>query len=507
MEQGFNAQTLSKPLSRVGSAHMPKAPSGPLPGAPAGAPVGGAARTAAHAPQAAAKEDAAINAANKVRGIANLPFMAMLPALPAMGVGAVAGKLKAYRTEAIAGGAADAAMNGIRVTPMLAKEKVLVDGIEKTVIRNPLHLPANMFKLAADKMQAIGKRETEASVERGAKWYGSKLQQSGWEQSLRTKQELWTGRADRLTSKIGETIKPLRSAVSNGLKAMNIHGPVKNALVWIGKRPLGMGIASVAATAGIAAIWLTRSKTNNQGKAALGELTETLGADHPIVHEASKMYSAQKSRSIVNAALQSAGEGVFIAFESSANLDHRAIMPLMMGQFGIGQLNEMLVAESPVLDAFARLNQHEKGEIQAPTAYRAFWISQLVGQMPEAKGNGHGGARNHLVLAIGRDLAERNVPLKEITGLLRDKQQFAALAESVATKMKEAEAAKAAPAAAEAQPHLQAAAPAAKITGAVSHGRVHANNNEIIANDNPTQKSHVERVETAASHTHQSGRH
>lgn len=399
-----------------------------------------ATRGALRGPHAANGEDKALAVAQGVRTTANLPFMLMLPALPMAAGGWIAGKLKRNRTEVVMGGGS----------------RALMDGMRQTEMKNALHTPATMLDMVADKAGAVGGRA------------------QGWEAPLRARAESLRSGADKLGETLGKAFAPIRSVVGSGLEKMNLKEPVKKALGYIGKKPVGAGVAAVAATAGITAIWLTRSKAGKEHQQTVAEMRALFGENSPIVAEAGKIYSKEKSRSVIGSALESANELLFVGFEAAPALGGPAFVGMMAGQMGLQSAQQVFVTENAVADAFKGLQMAQRGEVKLPKEQQAFFFQMLIGSMPEAQAKG--GSRNRLAAAMGKELALQGTTLDQFAEIVGDKAKFTALAHTATEKM---EAAKAAPAhsptahagAAKhhaAQPTMLAAGPAAKVS-AVAH--------------------------------------
>lgn len=403
-----------------------------------------ASRGALRMPHAVTGEDKAIAVAQGVRTTANLPFMLMLPALPMAGLGWVAGKLKRDRTQTVLGGGS----------------KAMMDGMRQTQMKDFLHTPATMVDMVADKAAAVGGRA------------------EGWVEPLRGRSEALRAGADKIGGGMGKIIAPVRSFVGNALEKANLREPVKNALWRLGRLPVGAAVAAVAATAGVTAIWLTRSKTSREHANTLVEIRSVFGQNSPIAAEATKIYTKEKSRSILSSALESANEALFVGFEAMPGAGGQVFVGMMAGQMGLSSAQQMFVTENPVADAYAGLKKAQSGEIQVPKQQQAFWFQVLIGSVPVVQAKG--GVRNHLAAAMGKELALNGTTIEQFAELVNDNDKFTAFTKTVSEKYEAAKAAKAshpAPAndghigvvkQADAQPTMLTAAPAAKVT-AVAH--------------------------------------
>lgn len=409
-----------------------------------------ATRGALRGPKPVTGEDKALAVAQGVRTTANLPFMLMLPALPMAALGWVAGKLKRDRTATVLGGGS----------------RAMMDGMRQTKIENFLHTPATMVDMVADKAAEVGGRA------------------QGWEAPLRARSEAIRGGADKLGAGLNKLIAPVRSLVGSGLEKVNLKQPVKAGLTRIGKLPVGAAVATVAATAGVTAIWLTRSKASKEHVQTVADMRKVFGENSPIVAEATKIYSKDKSRSVIGSALESANEALFVGFEAMPALGGSAFVGMMAGQMGLQSAQQMFVSENPIADAFKGLQMAQRGEIQVPKEQQAFWFQVIIGSTPEAQAKG--GSRNRLAAAMGKELAQQGTTLDQFAEILGDKAKFTALATTATEKMDAAKAAKAShqPAAKEThtptaspshtQPTMLAAGPAAKVSGIAHQGMLHS---------------------------------
>lgn len=429
MDQGFASMTAVKAVPK----HLP--PQSPVV----------AARGALRTPHAATGQDKALAVAQGVRTTANMPFMAMMLAIPMSAIGWIAGKAKRNRTQVVMSGGGSALMDGMRQTPL----------------NKSLHTPATMVDMIADKAAEVGGRA------------------QGWEAPLRARSASLRAGADKLGASLSKAFAPIGAFLGSGLEKMNLKEPVTRALRYVGNKPVGAGVAAVAATAGITAIWLTRSKMSREHAATQAEMRATFGENSPIVAEAAKIYSKDKSRSIVGSALECANEVLFVGFEAMPAAGGQVFMGMMAGQMGLSSAQQMFVTENPVADAFAGLKRAQSGEIKVPREQKAFWFQVLVGSTAEAKAKG--GSRNHLAAAMGKELASTGTTIEQFAALVNDPVRFTAFTASVSEKYEAAKAAKASPDThasaakpAAAQPTMLAAAPAAQVTSVAHKGHVHA---------------------------------
>ena len=164
MDQGFFAPTNA--VKAVRTAHLP--PQSPVV----------AARGALRTPHAATGQDKALAVAQGVRTTANMPFMAMMLAMPMSAIGWIAGKARRERTQVVMSGGGSALMDGMRQTPL----------------NKSLHTPATMVDMIANKAAEVGGRA------------------QGWEAPLRARSASLRAGADKLGASLSKAFAPIGTA-------------------------------------------------------------------------------------------------------------------------------------------------------------------------------------------------------------------------------------------------------------------------------------------------------
>lgn len=424
---------------------------------PSHSPVQGA-RGIYYKPQQMTAQDRAISAANTVQNTFSIPlFYGFLMSLPMAAAGWVAKKAGRINAQTWLSGGADA----------LAQQP------RTTTIAKGFHLPADMLDRVANKASEVGARDIE--------------------QTLIARSGRWHANAQVVQSGLGKVVAPIVSVGSSALKAVNLHGPVKKSLTYIGGKPIGAAFAAVAAVGGIAAVWLTRSKQSKEHAQAVADMKAAFGAEHPLVAQSSKIYSKEKTNSMVSSALDSVNQALFVAFEAFPSVGGPAFIGLMAGPMVLQAGQQMFVTENPVADAFVSLKKVAEGSLQAPQQQQAFWISQLIMANPAAQGKKD--SRQASVL-MANELLANKASFEEIVATLREPAKFEALAKTVVEKQNAAKAAQPSQSTA-AHPVMHGAAPAAKVTGSVHQGQgLHSAAKTASV---PTQHaSHTARVEAAS---------
>lgn len=332
--------------------------------------------------------DGAIQTANRVSSVTGMAFLPMMAAMPALLLGKGAKMLGRERTAAVLGGVGDAALHGVRRTPL----------------NNPMQLGKDVVGTMADHAEAIGGRAAPMAA------------------SLRHTSDRLGVLGERAATAIGKVAQPLLAPLGKGLERVGAAKPLATAWSRVGKFPLFAGVALVAASAGIAATWLNRAKQSEQGKLALQELTALAGADSAVVKQASTLYTKQQSRSMIAATFQSLSASSMVPFE--ANLIHggKAMAIMMFGPQVLDSVATLVVPENPTLNAFSVLRAEERGQMKLTPEVRAFQFRQLLGTVPAVQQ--HGGSRNVLATAIADDMAEKKLTVADYFALVNDTAKF-----------------------------------------------------------------------------------
>lgn len=421
-------------------------------------PFAANARGALRKPHLPTAQDKAIAVSDSVRSVFNLPvFAGFIIALPLSAAGWVAKKMGKERGSALLGGVGEAISQGPRMTSNA----------------NALHLPADMAQMVAARAESIGGKAAPVA------------------ESFSKRSVALHGWADKTGASLSKAFAPIRASVGGALEKVNLREPMKKALSFGGKLPVGAGIMAIASTAGIASILMKRNKAAKEHMETLNDMRAVFGANSPLVAEASKRYSKEQSHRIISSGLECASEASFVVFESVTNAGMGTFAGLMAGQMGLSSAQQMFEVENPAADAFEGLSAVQRG-MQVPAGQQAFWFQTLLGALPAAQAKG--GSRNLLAAAAGKELASKGTTLAQFAEIVGDETKLNALLSEAHDKMEAAKAAKtAAPAKDAAHPTMHQAAPAAKVSGSVHQGHVVANDNAISRNENDAM-NHAERV-------------
>lgn len=388
-------------------------------------------------------QDKALTAASTVRSIFNFPIMWLgLPAMGATMLGFVTGKLGRQRTTAVLSGTGNAILHGPRTT----------------LGSKALELPADMLQTMAAKAKEVGGR---------AEGMAAPL----------------TTRSDKM--RVG--VQGAQESIGRFVEKM--PAPLKNVFSYAGSKPVGASLAAVAATAGIAAIWMRRSKAASLKQETLDSMQQALGAEHPLVLKANGVQRKSGPGTVLASTVESGGELINVVFEAVPTLGMGTMMAMGLAQTGLGSATEAFIPENAVADAWVRAQQPN-----ASAKEKVFAYSQLIGALPQAEK--HGGARNHAAVGMAQILVENNTSFKDVVATLREPAKFEALAKQLVEKQQAAKVA--APAAAE-HPVMNAAAPAAKISNVAHQGHVQPTAAKGHAPQPAAHASHAARVEATTA--------
>ena len=227
-----------------------------------------------------------------------------------------------------------------------------------------------------------------------------------------------------------------RAALAHGEasgKGLNVL--LKNALRMGGRTPvmtvmLGVG----AAAAGTAAYFGTRHANNVEEK-TLGSLSKDIGdKNSPYVKAVRESFVKEKKGRWASAGVSTAGEALIAATMGTHGMMGGAMNAAAVGAPMLGQV---LVKESPALNAYANLQKAESGEVQMEKADKVAQVRQLVGvgidviPQPNGKQRTGDGYYNKLSAPIAAKIVEQNLSLSDTVKLVSNPEKLAAMGKEV----------------------------------------------------------------------------
>lgn len=234
--------------------------------------------------------------------------------------------------------------------------------------------------------------------------------------------------AEEIVRMANKSAKHAQAALAHGEAAgKGLNVLVKNAMRMGGRGSLMGWLLGAGAVAASTAAYFGARNLNTLEEQTIKSMTADIGdTNNPYLQTIKKGFKSDKRGHWINAAATAAGEVTMATTMSAAG---GSGMAMNMGAVAIPMLGQTLVKDNPALNAYANLQQAERGEAQVSPAEKAAQVRHLVGMVPSVLP--HGGYYNRLCQPIAEKIVADKLSLRETMQLVSDPQRFVAYASEV----------------------------------------------------------------------------